>query len=211
MPPNTDTDTDTDTDNATDKYTPLLTTALTTPRSTTRPDQPSPPQTTLLHTLESTLQSQPEEGKESALSQQTTAFLAAYPHGYPRAQWQNLISFLAFATKARLVALEDTAVRMLHAALERHADEEEGDGEGLRVLISCAAVWALVMGEELWERRGVGDEYELDGQGVGEERISRETWRLWIDRFQFVSLREDLDISTRELAAGAAAVMLRVG
>ncbi|KAK1139577.1 hypothetical protein N8T08_000650 [Aspergillus melleus] len=122
--------------------------------------------------------------------------------------------------------LDAVAVRMLKGALEQEqqAAEEEAqrketaqitEAVKLNVYVAAAALWAVIMGEELWERQGqkvespVGLSLEPVPQ-VPAGKISKPRWRMWIDRFQFMSLREDLRISTRELAAEAAAVMLRV-
>lgn len=85
----------------------------------------------------------------------------------------------------------------------------------LNVYVAAAALWAVIMGEELWERQGqkVESPVGLSLEPVPEipaGKISKPRWQMWIDRFQFMSLREDLRMSTRELAAEAAAVMLRV-
>ncbi|KAL5363936.1 hypothetical protein BJX96DRAFT_156471 [Aspergillus floccosus] len=117
----------------------------------------------------------------------------------------------------------------------RRDDSGLGEGEddpGLRarleatrlnVYVAAAALWAIIMGEELWQRRGEEVESPVglstsppsssppasSTSQIG--RISKRRWNMWIDRLRFLSLREDLTISTRELAAEAAAVMVRVG
>jgi hypothetical protein len=165
-------------------------------------------------------------------------------------QWENLHAFLAFITKERIVRLEDVGIHILRVALERgeqhhyhhrYRQQQEGTrtgtgvgtgvgvppGSGKRkkmaVFVSCAAIWALIMGEELWERRHETEEFPVglslspsqreSGAGAAGETavtVSKSRWQMWIDRFQFLSLAEDLDIKTRELAAEAAAVMRRV-
>lgn len=104
------------------------------------------------------------------------------------------------------------------AAAAAAAEREKGqvaEAMKLNVYVAAAALWAVIMGEELWERQGqkVESPVGLSLEPVPEVpvgKISKSRWRMWIDRFQFMSLREDLRISTRELAAEAAAVMLRV-
>ncbi|EAW25480.1 DUF3632 domain-containing protein [Aspergillus fischeri NRRL 181] len=158
-------------------------------------------------------------------------------------EWENLHAFLAFITKERIVRLEDVGIHILRVALERgeqhhyhrrHPEmKQEGTGAGvgvppgtgkrkkMAVFVSCAAIWALVMGEELWERRHETEEFpvglslspsqrESVAAGEAAVTVSKSRWQMWIDRFQFLSLAEDLDIKTRELAAEAAAVMRRV-
>jgi hypothetical protein len=160
-------------------------------------------------------------------------------------QWENLHAFLAFITKERIVQLEDVGIHTLRVALERgeqhhhyhhyhqHHHYQQGTtgvgvppGTGKRkkmaVFVSCAAIWALIMGEELWERRRATEESpvglslspspprESGAAGPAAATVSKSRWQMWIDRFQFLSLAEDLDIKTRELAAEAAAVMRRV-
>ncbi|GFF42355.1 hypothetical protein IFM51744_05113 [Aspergillus udagawae] len=159
-------------------------------------------------------------------------------------EWENLHAFLAFITKERIVRLEDVGIHTLRVALERgeqhhhyhhyhqHHHYQQGTagvgvppGTGKRkkmaVFVSCAAIWALIMGEELWERRRATEESpvglslspsprESGAAGPAAATVSKSRWQMWIDRFQFLSLAEDLDIKTRELAAEAAAVMRRV-
>ncbi|KAG2420613.1 hypothetical protein HFD88_000226 [Aspergillus terreus] len=93
----------------------------------------------------------------------------------------------------------------------------------LNVYVAAAALWAIIMGEELWQRRGeevespVGLSTSPPSAATSPSptsqigKISKSRWNMWIDRLRFLSLREDLTISTRELAAEAAAVMMRVG
>ncbi|KAH8428832.1 uncharacterized protein LDX57_006511 [Aspergillus melleus] len=115
-------------------------------------------------------------------------------------------------------------IKKPHKKQDQQAAEEEAvrkesaqitEAVKLNVYVAAAALWAVIMGEELWERQGqkvespVGLSLEPVPQ-VPAGKISKPRWRMWIDRFQFMSLREDLRISTRELAAEAAAVMLRV-
>ncbi|KAF9887612.1 hypothetical protein FE257_009825 [Aspergillus nanangensis] len=98
---------------------------------------------------------------------------------------------------------------------EEHVARTRVEAKRLNVYVAAAALWAIIMGEELWQRRGEDEESPIGlsltpapEPHIG--RISKRRWRMWIDRLQFLSQREDLTISTRELAAEAAAVMLRV-
>ncbi|KAE8160632.1 hypothetical protein BDV40DRAFT_289958 [Aspergillus tamarii] len=139
--------------------------------------------------------------------------------------WVNFMAFLALITKERIVGLESIGVVVLREALEERHDSlpsaEGGDGKKadeatrLNVFVAAAAIWAVIMGEELWERIGQKDECPV-GLSLGPAPkqligiIPKRRWEMWIDRLQFLSLREDLKICTRELAAEAAAVMMRV-
>ncbi|KAB8257429.1 hypothetical protein BDV32DRAFT_140384 [Aspergillus pseudonomiae] len=139
--------------------------------------------------------------------------------------WVNFMAFLALITKERIAGLENIGIVVLREALEERHDSlpstEENDnrkadeGTQLTVFVAAAAIWAVIMGEELWERTGQKEESPVGlslgpapKQLIGE--IPKRRWEMWIDRFQFLSLREDLKICTRELAAEAAAVMMRV-
>lgn len=107
-------------------------------------------------------------------------------------------SFLARITKERIAGLERYAVWVADKALE---ERQVDDGAGtemwkLEVLVAAAGVWMVVMGEELWAR-------------LGESEIKRERWELWKRRFQFMSRRGGMKISSRELAAEGEAVMQR--
>ncbi|KAE8350346.1 hypothetical protein BDV28DRAFT_151018 [Aspergillus coremiiformis] len=143
--------------------------------------------------------------------------------------WGNLMAFLALVTKERIVGLESIGLGIVRWALEERHDSvarasTEAGGGGhkgdeatrLNVFVAAAAIWAVVMGEELWERMGEKAESPV-GLSLGPVpkqligTISKRRWEKWIGRFQFLSLCEDLKICTRELAAEAAAVMLRVG
>ncbi|PLB54361.1 hypothetical protein P170DRAFT_373340 [Aspergillus steynii IBT 23096] len=139
--------------------------------------------------------------------------------------WEDLVAFLALCARDQIGGLDAVAVRMLKGALEEEAaaaaaakEREKGqiaEAVKLNVYVAAAALWAVIMGEELWERQGqtVESPVGLSLEPVPEipaGKISKPRWRMWIDRFQFMSLREDLRMSTRELAAEAAAVMLRV-
>ncbi|KAJ1705963.1 hypothetical protein NYO67_11865, partial [Aspergillus flavus] len=139
--------------------------------------------------------------------------------------WVNFMAFLALITKERIVGLEDIGVVVLREALEeRHDSLPSTDGADdskideatrLNVFVAAAAIWAVIMGEELWERMGQEDECPV-GLSLGPApkqligTIPKRRWEMWIARLQFLSLREDLKICTRELAAEAAAVMMRV-
>ncbi|KAF7595443.1 hypothetical protein BBP40_006065 [Aspergillus hancockii] len=137
--------------------------------------------------------------------------------------WVNFMAFLALITKERIVEFENIGVGVLRWALEERHDSSAGvngwskvdEATRLNVFIAAASIWAVVMGEELWERRGEKAESPVGlslkpapEPHIGQ--ISKRRWEMWIDRLQFLSLREDLDICTRELAAEAAAVMSRV-
>ncbi|KAB8267954.1 hypothetical protein BDV30DRAFT_243835 [Aspergillus minisclerotigenes] len=139
--------------------------------------------------------------------------------------WVNFMAFLALITKERIVGLEDIGVVVLREALEeRHDSLPSTDGADdrkideatrLNVFVAAAAIWAVIMGEELWERMGQEDECPV-GLSLGPApkqligTIPKRRWEMWIARLQFLSLREDLKLCTRELAAEAAAVMMRV-
>ncbi|KAE8376528.1 hypothetical protein BDV26DRAFT_234176 [Aspergillus bertholletiae] len=139
--------------------------------------------------------------------------------------WMNFMAFLALVTKEQIAALESIGVVVLREALEeRHdslpstegtEDQKADEATRLNVFVAAAAIWAVIMGEELWERMGQTDECPV-GLTLGPApkqligKIPKRRWESWINRLQFLSLREDLKICTRELAAEAAAVMMRV-
>ncbi|PKX93164.1 DUF3632 domain-containing protein, partial [Aspergillus novofumigatus IBT 16806] len=198
----------------------LLTTAKHTPRtSTPKPDLPSPEQQSLIDSLRSlplTNQSPDADAEQSELKAAIADILSEYEdededesspsNENEKQQWENLHAFLAFITKERIVRLEDVGIHILRVALERGTGTGTGVGVGMAIFVSCAAIWALIMGEELWERRHETEEFPV---GLSRSPLQRDRWQMWIDRFQFLSLAEDLDIKTRELAAEAAAVMRR--
>ena len=83
----------------------------------------------------------------------------------------------------------------------------------MRAFVAAAGVWVIIMGEELWARKGEKksekEEAESGVRAKGDV-ITKERWKLWIEKFEFLSCREDLDIDTRELAAQGAAILMRV-
>ena len=96
--------------------------------------------------------------------------------------------------------------------------EKPDEATKLNVYVACAALWAIIMGEELWERKGdkVGSVVGITvtrgnrRQSLFREGIPLRRWEMWTNRLEFLSRREDLRIETRELAAEGAAVMRRV-
>lgn len=64
----------------------------------------------------------------------------------------------------------------------------------------------MIVGEELWARLGEGQNATTAAGDV----ISKKRWDLWVEKFQFLSCRDDLELGTRELAAQAVAIMKRV-
>ncbi|KAJ0414971.1 hypothetical protein BJY00DRAFT_318265 [Aspergillus carlsbadensis] len=89
--------------------------------------------------------------------------------------------------------------------------------------ITAAALWMIIMGEELFAR------VQEQGKQKGVQRSRAETasgtagtgkgggrgglvdeWETWMARLQYLSLREDLSVEAREAAAEGAAVMRRV-
>ncbi|BAE59439.1 unnamed protein product [Aspergillus oryzae RIB40] len=89
--------------------------------------------------------------------------------------WVNFMAFLALITKERIVGLEDIGVVVLREALEeRHDSLPSTDGADdskideatrLNVFVAAAAIWAVIMGEELWERMGQEDECPVAALG----------------------------------------------
>lgn len=133
--------------------------------------------------------------------------------------WGNLNAFLAHVARLGIVAgMETLGVHALRHALEqRHADDVKGkfqanEARKMEAFVAAAAVWGVVLGEVLWERKGEGESRRKSEDGVQAkgDAINRQRWKLWIERLLFMSCREDLDIGTRELAAQAAAIMGRV-
>ena len=133
--------------------------------------------------------------------------------------WGNLNAFLAHVARLGIMAgMETLGVHALRHALEqRHADDVKGkfqanEARKMEAFVAAAAVWGVVLGEVLWERKGEGESRRKSEDGVQAkgDAINRQRWKLWIERLLFMSCREDLDIGTRELAAQAAAIMGRV-
>lgn len=114
-------------------------------------------------------------------------------------QWTNLNSFLARATKEQVVRFEELSVELVELALE----ERQGLNR-LEALLASAGVWMVVMGEEVW-----GWLSSRTKKGAAEERELVRKWQFWKERFIFLSRRENLAISSRELASEAEAVMNR--
>lgn len=131
--------------------------------------------------------------------------------------WTNLNAFLAHVARRRIADIDKMGVFALREGLERqHKGDGDGDGDGdgrfratearkLDAFVSTAGVWALIMGEELWARLGEGQNPTAASGDV----ISSKRWDTWVERFQFLSCREDLQLGTKELAAQAVAIMKR--
>lgn len=141
--------------------------------------------------------------------------------GYEDAEikgWENLNAFLAHVSRREIAGgMERFGVFALRHALEqRHKDDTKGkvvvkEARKVEAFVAAAGVWVIIMGEELWARKGEkGRRDSESGMQAKGDAISRERWKLWIERLQFLSCREDLNVDTRELAAQGAAVMMRV-
>lgn len=133
------------------------------------------------------------------------------------AAWENLNAFLAQVTLKEIAGLETTGVFALRHALEQqHKDDVKGkfkanEPRKVEAFMAAAGVWVVVMGEELWARKGEKGRRDSDsGVQAKGDVINKERWKLWVERLRFLSCREDLSIATRELAAQAAAIMMRV-
>lgn len=128
--------------------------------------------------------------------------------------WQNLNAFLAHVARRRVADLDKMGVFALREGLERQhkGDADSGgrfkasEARKLDAFVSTAGVWALIVGEELWARLGEGQNATTAAGDV----ISKKRWDLWVEKFQFLSCRDDLELGTRELAAQAVAIMKRV-
>ncbi|KAL2816107.1 type I 3-dehydroquinase-domain-containing protein [Aspergillus granulosus] len=150
----------------------------------------------------------------------------------PTKQFYNLISFLAFLTKDRLLLSpgigERVALEMARDTLSRHECSIRGDSYSHTYSpsqtspqkqdygyggITAAALWMIIMGEELYTRIRQQERESRAGTGVsgvkGRKGIVDE-WETWTARLQYLSLRDDLSIEARESAAEGAAVMRRV-
>lgn len=103
-----------------------------------------------------------------------------------------------------------------HALEQQHKDDVKGkfkanEPRKVEAFMAAAGVWVVVMGEELWARKGEKGRRDSDsGVQAKGDAINKERWKLWVERLRFSSCREDLSIATRELAAQAAAIMMRV-
>lgn len=134
------------------------------------------------------------------------------------AGWENLNAFLAHVTKRDIADMGQVGIFELRHALEqRHKDDTKGkvpvkEAQKVRAFVAAAGVWVIIMGEELWARKGEKKSEEGAESGVRAKGdvITKERWKLWIEKFEFLSCREDLDIDTRELAAQGAAILMRV-
>ncbi|KAL2836243.1 hypothetical protein BJY01DRAFT_222233 [Aspergillus pseudoustus] len=83
--------------------------------------------------------------------------------------------------------------------------------------IAAAALWMIIMGEELYARIREQERERDSRVGTGSVKggggrsggIAHE-WETWTARLQYLSLRDDLSLEARECAAEGAAVMRRV-
>ena len=123
----------------------------------------------------------------------------------------NLSSFLARASKDRVLArLDVIPVHMLESALEerQRTDRAHSETEKLDLLLPAAGVWMVVMGEEIWARRGEIGVVDIDIPGW--DGLNERRWGFWMERLLFMSCREDLSLLAREFASEGRAVMARV-
>ena len=139
--------------------------------------------------------------------------------------WENLNAFLAHVARRRIADLDRMAVFALREGLERQHKSDDGEGRNggrfratearkLDAVVSTAGIWALILGEELWVRLGEGQNTAAAAAAAaagvsGNDVIPQKRWDTWVERFQFLSCREDLALGTRELAAQAVAIMKR--
>lgn len=121
----------------------------------------------------------------------------------------NLSSLLARASKERVLSgLDAIPVHVLETALEERqaTDRRHSETERLDVLLPAAGVWMVVMGEEIWARRG-----EIEVVGIpGWTGLNERRWGFWMERLLFMSCWEDLSLLAREFASEGRAVMARV-
>jgi 3-dehydroquinate dehydratase-1 len=137
------------------------------------------------------------------------------------------------------IAIEMVRDTLSHhgSSIHSHTDPSHGSGYGYGKgestpwfgdagpeSISAAALWMIIMGEELFARvqdqeKGKGKEVQRSrpGAGTGTTRTPKkgrggivDEWETWMARLQYLSLREDLNVEAREAAAEGAAVMRRV-
>ncbi|KAL5334462.1 hypothetical protein BJX70DRAFT_18040 [Aspergillus crustosus] len=151
-------------------------------------------------------------------------------------QFYNLISFLAFLTKERLLLHpgigEKVAVEMVHDTLRhsespeqrRYREQNQQPGQGYTPWFGCGdgtsitaiSLFLIIMGEELYQRVLTTSASKSKSTSTygrkddGLPKLVSQNWETWRSRLQFLSLREDLGIGAREQAAEAAAVMGRV-
>ncbi|KAL4879747.1 hypothetical protein BJY04DRAFT_219836 [Aspergillus karnatakaensis] len=141
-------------------------------------------------------------------------------------QFYNLVSFLAFLTKEKLLLHpgvgERIAIEMIHDTLPQSSPSERSQDQSTHkpwfgcsdeTSITAISLFLIIMGEELCQRtlatQRSGSTIEKDRNGALAKLVSQ-NWETWRTRLQFLSLREDLGIAAREQAAEAAAVMGRV-
>lgn len=142
-------------------------------------------------------------------------------------QFYNLLSFLAFLIKDRLLLSpgvgERIAGEMLRDTLSHtsssprtdphspSARRQSGDappwfGDGGEASITGISLFMIIMGEELFSR--IRSRSTLSPSRFEDGVVY--DWQSYVSRLRFLSLREDLGIGAREQAAEAAAVMNRV-
>lgn len=116
--------------------------------------------------------------------------------------WTNVNAFVARLDKEGVVPMCVFGRWAMEGALGIGMQQEKGrrwtpSTTELNAYVPAAAVWILIVGEELWERER---ERERENQ---DHEAAYERWCLWKDRLDRVSLREDVLSETREMAEKA--------
>ena len=121
--------------------------------------------------------------------------------------WANVNAFVARITGEGIADFWIYAVWALREALEVQGEAgshvRASEAQGLDAAVPAAAVWVLVLGRGLYERKE-----GLEGSGAGfpgelfKERnaFCKERWAFWKERFGVVAQREDLRAETRDVA-----------
>ncbi|OCK80675.1 hypothetical protein K432DRAFT_381990 [Lepidopterella palustris CBS 459.81] len=132
--------------------------------------------------------------------------------------WTNVNAFVARLTREGLADFWLYAIWAMRPALEeKHSDYEVAHKRAtaavnMDALVPAAAVWVLVAGRELWEKRedltrtnkNEGDPAKGGEMWKGKSEFSRERWAFWRRRFGEEAENGELSEETRRIAKEAA-------